>query len=810
MSTTHSCKRHYLIAIIILLIGIRPAQAQQQNMQFKGKVLSASKNPLANTSIIGLDLQSQQILFQTNTNVDGLYSISLQAGSTQNICIEISHLGYEKVYLSQPKPDSLYTITLRETNMELNEIVVKGHRPALLQRPGRYIFTPYAAEREHMDSYKMLHFVPLLQVNGTTINIMGKHASTIYINGRKPIMDNNAVMELLRSTPAKHIERIEIITAPGSAYKASTTGGIVNIVLRKPIEIGFIGTVSIQESYRDNRFNTLPSTYLAYSQGRFSANATMSWSDSRARSVTDTYYGYHDTQIARNTTEEQRVHHQALSGNINMAYNTSEHGQAGVAFYLGDKKYNQSVHTQNNQQTAGSSPLLSTSTTTTQTDFGHPTFSMAAYYTLNTSPKGSKLDINANYARAEVPTLSNLLFRKETQPHVLMPYLQFQQSTELESHGYEFATRYECRFNDDNIVKFGGEYDFSRIHNNFVRKDFDGATYQTNEKSSNDFQYDEAIGAVFINYERNWSSNFSTVIGIRAEHSHGKGKLFTGNETFSRSYLHLFPEVSVLWEMSEGKHALAFDFVRSIARPFYNDLNPFKTWLTENTFTQGNTELKPMLFTELDLRYTLFNDYIIGVSYSRGTDAFAEYSYATSDNNTKHTTANFGSEQTFSMFVNINKQLLNRRWRLMFDASAEYEQAKGVVDQVDAGWNDWSVSAGLRNVILWSRKHNIMSTLSYNYYTPSRGVFKMGKHKHLLSLTTSKTFPCGLSAAIEMYNLFNYKPAYHYNSPTYSFNTQPKTSNFTIQFRLAYTFGNQKAKATKVLPTVKHLERYKK
>lgn len=122
-----------------------------------------------------------------------------------------------------------------------------------------------------------------------------------------------------------------------------------------------------------------------------------------------------------------------------------------------------------------------------------------------------------------------------------------------------------------------------------------------------------------------------TTIGLCAENTNIKGNQITSNEKFNRNYWNFFPEVSILLDLADGDHSIALDLSRWIIRPFYNDLNPFKIWTSDNTYTMGNIHIKPMIYNDVDLNYTLFGDYMFDACYSHGTDAFSEYTYLAED-----------------------------------------------------------------------------------------------------------------------------------------------------------------------------------
>ncbi len=75
-------------------------------------------------------------------------------------------------------------------------------------------------------------------------------------------MDAESLVQFLKNTPAENIQKIEVITVPGSEYQVESSDGIINIVLKKKMSDGLNGNM---------RFSNTQSKYNA-SQASFSAN----------------------------------------------------------------------------------------------------------------------------------------------------------------------------------------------------------------------------------------------------------------------------------------------------------------------------------------------------------------------------------------------------------------------------------------------------------------------------------------------------------------------------------------------------------
>jgi hypothetical protein len=67
-------------------------------------------------------------------------------------------------------------------------------------------------------------------------------------------MDSEALIEMLKSTPSEDIQKIEVITVPGSEFQVESKEGVINIVMKKNKNNGYNGTLKMQneQAYYNN------------------------------------------------------------------------------------------------------------------------------------------------------------------------------------------------------------------------------------------------------------------------------------------------------------------------------------------------------------------------------------------------------------------------------------------------------------------------------------------------------------------------------------------------------------------------------
>jgi hypothetical protein len=195
-----------------------------------------SHEPIPFANIVILGMPDSALITGTASNITGGFEIaSLAKGGYY---ISVSAIGYEKVTKPVEVTDNFDagTILLKEISVNINEVVVAGERLKARKETGK---TTYYINKKMTEisntGMDILGYIPGIQVDiSKNISVDGAQNIIILVDGKE--RDKNYVSQL---NPGK-IDKVEVISSPGSRYDASVSG-VINIILKENTDLGFGG-----------------------------------------------------------------------------------------------------------------------------------------------------------------------------------------------------------------------------------------------------------------------------------------------------------------------------------------------------------------------------------------------------------------------------------------------------------------------------------------------------------------------------------------------------------------------------------------
>ena len=448
--------------------------------------------------------------------------------------------------------------------------------------------------------------------NGNLI-LNGKQTA-IWIDGQPSSLTGQDLVNFLNNLPANVVEKIEIISNPGAAYDANTSGGIINIITTGKTLKGLSGTLNTY--FGRSVYNKLGTSLILNGKVK-----NVGWQVS--------------TGYSENNFSEEK----------NMKINFNDYNPA--------IKLNQHYFSINK-----SNPFF---------------IRTSVDYALNkNSTIGLKYNVNSNKNRS--PTNGNILgdnaanglvFNSLSKPteinaqhELIVSYRQL-----LDTSGSILNVSTNLLFFDKNnlnaVAQSTGSsastntYSISKneqiIKNNFYKADLTipykkiNLTFNMGMKlsfskvnSNGAYNFNNASNTVFTNpiYSdqlqfKYHQSNYAFYItagkkikklqlngGLRYEYYNINSSIADNTANYNQHFSNVFPSANLLYPITEGVNFSA-SYTRKINQPGYSELDPNLSGNFDSySQVRGNPTLKPNYYNNFETKLSIFEYAYLGFSYS--------------------------------------------------------------------------------------------------------------------------------------------------------------------------------------------------
>lgn len=546
-------------------------------------------------------------------------------------------------------------------------------------------------------TFDVLKQTPLISsTDDKTLKIAGKSNALIYINGRKSNMDAESLSQFLKNTPAENIQKIEVITMPGSEYQVESSDGIINIVLKKKVSDGWNGNLKFS-NWQQKYNGTNAAGSLNFRKGKFGMNANIS----STSHIQAQHYVFGNGN--HNSSSESRGFidspYQNIGGYINLDYQIND--KSNLAFSFNNFNTKTGVSTIDLFNTI---KILDETTNqwnefhniTTARDNGRRTnTSYNLNYELKTDSLGSRLNLNAAYlqyrANSETNNYTNLSDISEVKGR-LTNYIY--QKTPQEIDNFSLMGDYVKKFKNDLSISVGGNFNKTKTNNDtqYISYAYPAVGAEIVENKPNLFIYDEEIYGMFLTVDKKISEKLSSKIGARYEITNTLGTSDNAQDPklrrIERKYENLLPYLSLNYAINNN-HNISYAFSSRMRRPSFWEINPVRNILTQNNFTQNNPFVKASSVYNQELTYMYKNSYFLILGHSLYKDVITQVPLqgipvhpdgtVGDQNQLRYIRTNFGDRQEYSAMFGIQKSLFKKYWTTNFNIGAQHYIYKGSI-----------------------------------------------------------------------------------------------------------------------------------
>ena len=240
-----------------------------------GRIVDEHHRPVDFANVALLSVGDSTFITGGVTNENGQFVIPCEA---KRAIVKVSCVGYQtlsRIY----SVGKLGDITMKEATMNLQKVVVKGHRP-LYKTEGTKLVVDIQKSvlSDFGNADDVIAQLPTVSGSDGSYSVFGRGNADIYIGNRK--MRDNSELSRLSS---KDIATVEVINNPGVEYDADTHA-VIKINLKHKQEGGLGVRTSVFDS-QGRKDSDTEQVQLTYDTQR--VNAFLSFNNSSSRYKTD-------------------------------------------------------------------------------------------------------------------------------------------------------------------------------------------------------------------------------------------------------------------------------------------------------------------------------------------------------------------------------------------------------------------------------------------------------------------------------------------------------------------------------------------
>ncbi|MBL7771992.1 MAG: TonB-dependent receptor [Chitinophagaceae bacterium] len=649
------------------------------------------------------------------------------------------------------------------------------------------------------DALDAIKKAPGVLVGNNEINIVGKSAVSIMINGKLQQIGGDDLIQWLHSIPSSTIAKIEVITSPSSKYDAQGDAGIINLVLKKHKQNGFKGSTTLTYQYNTKYLFPNLSTNLNYKRNNLTLFGNVS-----AGTRGWPYTGYINSYF---TEQKQVMIENGLYKNQNARFQLggdivlSKKSTIGAMVSNNISKVRNDEHFETFFYTRDA--IDSTTLIKGESRDIFPTkFSANTNYEYRLDSLGKKIGIDLDYYFQQGNRTRDFnidYLHSNSQLDYSEAYRTSSQPISSIISGKIDAELPFKKFKANLGIKLSKS--FHVMDNNFELLKTDH--YELDTDRSNQFRYREQIQAAYLSLAKQWK-HLDVQIGVRGERTIGEGVSNRTLQSRKFDYIKLFPSASLRYNLTKDQ-VVNLSFTRRINRPDYSFFNPLKYFHSPASYTVGNPLLQPSFIYASEMGYTFQSNWNIKLFYSYTANYYDRiYTVDTILQANSVTRKNLGTRTTKGISISGSIKPL-KKWELNWslNGAANYFKANENFGSSDfSGLNWWTE---ISNMFVFNKQSTFLGEINGYYYSGRQKDFVFWAPMSSVSLGIRYLlFKKNLSVSLFAEDIFRksywLQTNLQNNTKEYSYDGNP------IRFSVSYKFGNSNIKS-KQLKTVEEIQR---
>lgn len=557
----------------------------------------------------------------------------------QKLKVVISAIGYEPLEQiietssaeqgRDAKSDKdLGNIELEENVQVLGGVTVVSNKPVLELGVDRKVYNvAKSLTSTGGTAIDVMKNIPSVKVD-IDGNVQLRNTSPqIFVDGRPTILT-------LDQIPADNIEKVELITNPSAKYDAASSGGIINVVLKKNKRVGLNGVATaavgtprivngnLNLNLRQGKFNIFLSGGYNQSGGK-AKGETMR--QNKSNGIITDYFN-------QNTVNNRLRRFKSIR--FGTDYFIDNRNTITITQDFGNGRFKNDEEQQQQYLDIDRIPVYSGNrVANARSVFKRNSTKLNYKHSFPETGRELTADITYNHGNnSENSTILNTFSFPDGSEY--KPPSRVRNNGSGKNDQFTFQADYTHPFGEESKLETGIR-GYRNESKSFYNAFAVGNSQETKLPLSNNYKYTDMVNAAYATYSAKKKS-FSYQVGLRAEYSKFTGTLIDSAFKFGYEYPAaikniwdaIFPSLFLSKQIGE-KDQLQLNYSRRIRRPNFWQINPFIDINDPVNLRQGNPQLRPEFINSFEFNYSkdYANGNFLGSLYFRNNpDDITQYS----------------------------------------------------------------------------------------------------------------------------------------------------------------------------------------
>jgi outer membrane receptor protein involved in Fe transport len=608
----------FFLCLTSFLLSPSIGHSQMSDGRIEALVQDEAGTVLSGATVKLFNVTTRQLVLQTIVDENGFVQFTVDTGKYR-ICV--ASLGYleqcsDTLAIGQGSHQVVKRSFLLKSAMKvLEDVVIVAKRPTIQIDGNKLILNTENSLSAGTSAMELLKTMPGVSTGqDDEILFRGAPGVQVTINGKMTYLSGKELAEMLNGLNTADVAKIELLALPSANFDATGTGGVINIVTKKPQEKGY--AVELRSTVSKGRYWMVNDNLTgSYKADKLQVDASLDYNTPHKNTISTSSHtiskGGNDILLER--TNEVSFKIKFYTYKIGAAWQLAPGHQLTANYHGYTDDFTAPKTSSIVMRDRSGKPVESVySTINIIEPYYFDAFNAGYQFDIDTSGKKLTADVQLisyrNYSNSE---MESRRYSETSNPEGGLDILRSNQPGFIRVSAYKVDALLPYSWLD---LKVGLKYAVASNDNTARFDSLQNGQYVEALSLSNDFKYRETISAAYLSASKVWRRTTFNV-GLRLEHTDARSwsKLSSGSNQWN--YTRLFPSLSINTEINDDNR-VDFSLSRRIERPPYAALNPVRWYNDPYYMFAGNANLQPETSWLYGITYTWKRQYFVLLNYS--------------------------------------------------------------------------------------------------------------------------------------------------------------------------------------------------